>query len=88
MLTNKLLLAAQALNIPYTVKAITGRPLIVTEEIEAADAFIVAWPVTKESRNRCSFGSASCRNYHSLGQKTWLMSPLIMMMKIITHYLN
>ena len=33
----------QALNIPYTVVLITGRPLIVTEEIEAADAFIVAW---------------------------------------------
>ena len=33
----------QALNIPYTVVLITGRPLIVTEEIEAADAFVVAW---------------------------------------------
>ena len=33
----------QALNIPYTVVLITGRPLIVTEEIEAADAFMVAW---------------------------------------------
>ena len=33
----------QALNIPYTVVLITGRPLIVTEEIEASDAFIVAW---------------------------------------------
>ena len=33
----------QALNIPYTVVLITGRPLIVTEEIEAADAFLVAW---------------------------------------------
>ena len=33
----------EALNIPYTVVLITGRPLIVTEEIEAADAFMVAW---------------------------------------------
>ena len=33
----------QALNIPYTVVLITGRPLIVTEEIEASDAFLVAW---------------------------------------------
>jgi len=33
----------QALNIPYTVVLITGRPLIVTEEIEASDAFMVAW---------------------------------------------
>ncbi|MDC3029959.1 glycoside hydrolase family 3 C-terminal domain-containing protein [Flavobacteriales bacterium] len=33
----------KALNIPYTVVLITGRPLIVTEEIEAADAFVVAW---------------------------------------------
>lgn len=33
----------QALNIPYTIVLITGRPLIVTEEIEAANAFMVAW---------------------------------------------
>lgn len=33
----------EALSIPYTVVLITGRPLIVTEEIEAADAFMVAW---------------------------------------------
>lgn len=33
----------EALNIPYTIVLITGRPLIVTEEIEAADAFMVAW---------------------------------------------
>ena len=33
----------QALNIPYTVVLITGRPLIVTQEIEASDAFLVAW---------------------------------------------
>ena len=33
----------QALNIPYTVVLITGRPLIVSEEIEASDAFLVAW---------------------------------------------
>lgn len=33
----------EVLNIPYTVVLITGRPLIVTEEIEAADAFMVAW---------------------------------------------
>ena len=33
----------QALKIPYTVVLITGRPLIVTEEIEASDAFMVAW---------------------------------------------
>jgi len=33
----------QALNIPYTIVLITGRPLIVTEEIQAAAAFIVAW---------------------------------------------
>lgn len=33
----------EALNIPYTVVLITGRPLIITEEIEAADAFMVAW---------------------------------------------
>ena len=33
----------QALNIPYTIVLITGRPLIVTQEIEASDAFLVAW---------------------------------------------
>ena len=33
----------QALKIPYTVVLITGRPLIVTQEIESADAFMVAW---------------------------------------------
>lgn len=33
----------QALNIPYTVVLITGRPLIVSQEIEASDAFLVAW---------------------------------------------
>jgi len=33
----------QALGIPYTIVLITGRPLVVTEEIEAANAFMVAW---------------------------------------------
>lgn len=33
----------QALNIPYTVVLITGRPLIVSKEIEESDAFLVAW---------------------------------------------
>tara|TARA_B100000963_G_scaffold87321_1_gene74969 strand:- start:2028 stop:3860 length:1833 start_codon:yes stop_codon:yes gene_type:complete len=33
----------QSLNIPYTVVLITGRPLIVSKEIEASDAFLVAW---------------------------------------------
>jgi beta-glucosidase len=33
----------QALGIPYTVVLITGRPLIVTQEIEESNAFLVAW---------------------------------------------
>ena len=33
----------KSLNIPYTIVLITGRPLIVTDEIEDADAFVVAW---------------------------------------------
>ena len=33
----------KSLNIPYTIVLITGRPLIVTEEIKDADAFVVAW---------------------------------------------
>jgi len=42
--TDKQTLAnVQALGIPYTVVLITGRPLIVNQEIEASDAFLVAW---------------------------------------------
>ena len=33
----------KSLNIPYIIVLITGRPLIVTEEIKDADAFVVAW---------------------------------------------
>tara|TARA_Y100000813_G_scaffold69064_1_gene48954 strand:- start:716 stop:2539 length:1824 start_codon:yes stop_codon:yes gene_type:complete len=33
----------KSLNIPYVIVLITGRPLIVTEEINDADAFVVAW---------------------------------------------
>ena len=39
----KTLANVQALDIPYTVVLITGRPLIVTQEIEESDAFVVAW---------------------------------------------
>jgi len=42
--TDKQTLAnVQALGIPYTIVLITGRPLIVNQEIEASDAFLVAW---------------------------------------------
>ena len=33
----------QAQNIPYVIVLITGRPLIVTQEINESDAFVVAW---------------------------------------------
>tara|TARA_Y100000766_G_C18916838_1_gene612279 strand:+ start:9231 stop:11054 length:1824 start_codon:yes stop_codon:yes gene_type:complete len=33
----------KSLNIPYIIVLITGRPLIVTEEIKDADAFVIAW---------------------------------------------
>ena len=33
----------QSLNIPYTIVLITGRPLVVSKEIEDSDAFLVAW---------------------------------------------
>jgi beta-glucosidase len=42
--TDKQTLAnVQALGIPYTVVLITGRPLIVTQEIQESNAFLVAW---------------------------------------------
>ena len=33
----------QAMNIPYTIVLITGRPLIINEELENANSFMVAW---------------------------------------------
>ena len=33
----------KSLNIPYIIVLISGRPLIVTEEIKDSDAFVVAW---------------------------------------------
>ena len=33
----------KAMNIPYTIVLITGRPLIINEELENANSFVVAW---------------------------------------------
>ena len=66
----------KSLNIPYTIVLITGRPFIVTDEIEDADAFVVAWlPGTEGNMFQMYFGDVFHQvNYHFHGLLTWQMS--------------